>query len=243
MERAAESGPLVSVIIPVYNCEQYLAEAIESALAQTYGPVEIIVVDDGSTDSSSGVARGFEDLGVRYFHQPNSGPGAARNLGVRMAQGSFFAFLDADDIWIPGKLSLQMAAFEDEAELDMVFGRVMEFLCPSSEASLKTEVKTGEGPLAGYYPGTMVVKRESFFRVGPFATNWRVGEFIDWFSKADEEGLKSLIVPEVVTKRRIHDTNVGIRERHSQTDYLRILKQAMDRRREKEPGDTSKQDL
>jgi glycosyltransferase involved in cell wall biosynthesis len=228
-----KSRPVVSVIIPVYNGEEYLAEAIESVLAQTYRPVEIIVVDDGSTDKSGDVAKGFQDRGVRYFFQPNSGIGAARNQGTNLARGSYFAFLDADDVWLPDKLTLQMTAFGEDPGLDMVFGQVSEYYDSSSDAQLITMAADDGKILAGYFAGTLVIKRKSFSRVGPFATQWRVGEFVDWFAKATETGLRNHLIPEVVMRRRIHSTNVGIRERGSQVDYIRILKQALDRRREK----------
>ncbi len=228
-----KSRPVVSVIIPVFNCERFLAEAVESALAQTYRPIEIIVVDDGSTDRSGDVAKGFQDRGVRYYYQPNSGAGAARNKGTNLARGSYIAFLDHDDIWLPDKLTLQMAAFDDDPGLDMIFGLVSQFYYSESDEPPDTTGEPEGGLLRGYYPSAMLIKRESFIHVGPFATHWRVGEFVDWFAKATETGLRSHVVPEVVTRRRIHTTNVGIRERGSQTDYVRILKQALDRRREK----------
>jgi len=224
---------LVSVIIPVFNGERFLAEAVESALAQTYRPIEIIVVDDGSTDGSGDVAKGFKDRGVRYYYQPNSGIGAARNKGTSLAAGSYFAFLDHDDVWLPDKLTLQMAAFDENPELDMVFGLVSQFYDFESDEPPNTTGEPEGGLLRGYYPSAMLIKRESFGRVGPFATDWQVGEFVDWYAKSAEKGLKSHMIPKLVTKRRIHATNVGIRERESQGDYLRILKQALDRRREK----------
>ncbi len=95
---------LVSVIIPVYNYDRYLGEAIESALGQTYQHLEVIVVDDGSTDQSGEVARSFAGRGVRYCHQVHAGIGPARNRGVELAQGEFLAFLDADDRWPLEKL-------------------------------------------------------------------------------------------------------------------------------------------
>lgn len=228
-----DSSRLVSVIIPAYNCEDFLAEAIESVLAQTYLPVEIIVVDDGSTDRSGDVAKGFKDSGVRYFYQPNSGAGAARNQGTNLARGSYFAFLDADDVWLPDKLTLQMAAFDDDPGLDMVFGQVSQFYDSGSDSHLKTQGEHEERIMSGYFAGTLVIKRESFIHVGPFATHWRVGEFVDWYAKAAEKGLKSHMLPKLVTKRRIHSANTVIQHRDSQGDYVRILKQALDRRREK----------
>ena len=101
--------PLVSIIIPVYNAAPWLAETIMSALAQTWPQREIIVVDDGSTDNSLAIARGFERSGVTVVTQPNRGASAARNHGLRLAAGDFIQFLDADDILAPEKLERQIA--------------------------------------------------------------------------------------------------------------------------------------
>ena len=216
----------ISVIIPVWNCEHYLAEAVESVLAQTYPAYEVIIVDDGSTDSSGDVARRF-GAPVRYYFQERSGAAAARNQGVELSRGDFLSFLDADDIWAKDKLARQMIPFEQGSGLDMVFGFVRQF---SSNTTLLAQIKAPE-IIAGYFCGTMLIKRESFFRVGDFSSEWRVGEFIDWYSRTKERGLKSLLLPEVVLMRRIHDTNMGIRERTARTDYVKILKASLDRRR------------
>lgn len=224
-----ENEPLVSVIIPVYNGVRYLADAIESVLAQTYRPAEVIVVDDGSTDGSADIAKGYTSL--HYYFQPNRGIGTARNSGVDLARGDFFAFLDADDIWIKDKLYSQMEAFNADTGLDMAFGQVEQFLSPELDKNKKSTTNYSGEIIPGYIAGTLLIKRESFFRAGYFATNWRVGEFIDWYLKAMELGLTSFIVPDVVMKRRIHNDNIGIRERDSRTDYVRIFKASLDRRR------------
>jgi glycosyltransferase involved in cell wall biosynthesis len=224
------STPLVSVIIPVYNGERYLVEAIESVLGQTYQPLDVIVVDDGSTDGSVGIAHGFGSS-VRYCFQANAGLGAARNHGVRVARGSFFAFLDADDVWLEDKLARQMEAFNRDSGLDMAFGYVRQFVSPDVNQLSQTTLRLDAEVLSGYFAGTMLIKVSAFFRVGLFETKWKVGEFIDWFSRAMEHGLKSVLLPEVVMKRRIHATNMGIRYRDHQADYVRILKAALDRRR------------
>ena len=100
--------PLVSVIIPVYNGERYLEAALKSVIEQDYCPIEIIVVDDGSTDKSAEIAKYFKE--IQYIFQSNKGPGPAnaRNTGIRAVKGEYIAFLDADDIWMPNKLSIQM---------------------------------------------------------------------------------------------------------------------------------------
>jgi glycosyltransferase involved in cell wall biosynthesis len=224
-----DSPPLVSTIIPVYDGERYLAQAIESVLAQTYRPTEVIVVDDGSTDGSARVAKGFAPA-VRYCFQSNAGAAVARNRGVALATGRFFAFLDADDRWMENKLALQMEAFGRDPQLDMAFGHIIQFRTPDPAEGRQLLESEGE-PMPGFSVCTMLVKRESFFRVGPFARRWRLGEFVDWYSRAQEKGLRHLMLPEVVTRRRLHTANMGIREQGSHPEYARILKAALDRRR------------
>src|SRR5262245_16865951 len=122
----------ISVIIPVYNGERYLAEALVSVLAQTHPPTEIIVVDDGSTDTTAQIAQRYAPR-IHYHFRPRgavSGAAAARNHGAYLAQGDYLAFLDADDVWLPDKLRLQMAAFAHDPALDQVFGHVQQFISP-----------------------------------------------------------------------------------------------------------------
>ena len=116
------ASPLVSVIMPAYNAERYLADSIRSVLAQTYADWELVVVDDGSTDGTARVARGFAlaDERVRYLYQENGGQGSARNTGLRNSRGTLVAFLDADDLWAADKLARQVAALE-ESGCDVVF--------------------------------------------------------------------------------------------------------------------------
>jgi len=116
----------VSVVIPTYNHAAYIREAIESALAQTYTPLEVIVVDDGSTDDTPRVLAGFGDR-IRALHQQNAGVGAARNRGGREARGEYLAFLDSDDIWLPDKLALQMAELERDPALGLVHCAMQSF--------------------------------------------------------------------------------------------------------------------
>ncbi|MDH4209610.1 MAG: glycosyltransferase family 2 protein [Anaerolineae bacterium] len=228
-------NPLVSVVVPVYNCERYLPEALESVLAQTYRPIEIIVVDDGSTDGSADAAQRLGPT-VRYCWQSHSGASAARNRGVDLAKGGFLAFLDADDLWLEAKLALQLAAFEADPTLDIVFGHVQQFPSPDLEDSAKVRLRYSAEKLPGHVPSTMLITREAFLRVGPFESHWRLGEFMDWYLRALERGPKTLMLPDVLARRRLHADNLGVRERDSQGDYLRILKASLDRRRGSAPG-------
>ncbi len=109
---------LASVIIPAYNAERFLRQAVESALAQTHSPLEVVIVDDGSTDGTRRLADEIAaaDARVRVFSQPNAGVGAARNRGLAEARGEFVAPLDADDFWYPKKLERQIAVLQERGE-------------------------------------------------------------------------------------------------------------------------------
>jgi glycosyltransferase involved in cell wall biosynthesis len=223
---------LVSVIIPVYNHDRYLGEAIECVLTQTHKNVEIIVVDDESTDTSGDVAKSFADKGVRYFRQAHAGIGPARNTGVEKANGDFLAFLDADDRWPEEKLELQLRAFESDPALEMVFGQALQLQHgPAWEAGVKNRNLIVDGVVPGMVAGTMLIKRDAFLRVGNFPGGIKVGEFIDWYGRAGQLNVRSLVLPELLLWRRIHDSNTGVRERQSVTDYARVLKATLDRRR------------
>jgi glycosyltransferase involved in cell wall biosynthesis len=222
--------PLVSVIIPVFNTEKYLGEAIQSVLSQSYKPLEIIIVDDGSTDNTAKIVESFGSL-VRYHYQKNSGPGAARNQGIKMANGDFFAFLDADDLWMADKMKLQWMAFEEDPRLDMAFGHIQQFHTPELPQSQKDRTRIPVEIMPGHHAGSMLIKKEAFLRTGLFKEELRVGEFIDWYARATELNLKSIMLPDVLMKRRIHGTNLGIYQHDQRTGYVHVLKAALDRRR------------
>ena len=227
-----KENPLVSVIIPVYNYDRYLAEAIESVLNQTYQRLEVIVVDDGSTDRSSEVAKSFADRGVRYCRQDQAGIGPARNKGAELAQGDFIAFLDADDRWPEYKLERQLSAFATDPALEMVFGQALQLHHgPEWEAGVNDKNPPVAGMVPGMVAGTMLIKREAFLRVGNFPGGLKVGEFIDWYARAGELQIRSLVLPDLFLWRRIHDSNTVVRERQSVTDYARVLKAKLDRKR------------
>jgi glycosyltransferase involved in cell wall biosynthesis len=230
--------PLISVMIGVYNAEHYLAEAIESALAQSYRPLELIVVDDGSDDGSGEVALGYGEA-LTYARQENAGNGSARNHAVRLAAGELYAFLDADDRFVPGKLERQFAALEADANLDVVFGHVREFVSPELTDAERASVRPpSPRPMPWTAPNLMLIRRESFARVGPFSEDVKVGVTVDWYARAMEAGLRSAVLPEVVLERRLHLTNNGLRERDSRQQYLHVLKASLDRRRAQAGSDS-----
>jgi glycosyltransferase involved in cell wall biosynthesis len=123
----SQAGSLVSVVIPAYNAERFLARAMRSALAQTYSHLELIVVDDGSTDGTAGIIRAFPDPRVRHLSQPNRGQGAARNLGIRASTGRYVTFLDADDVYLPQKVERQVEFLTTHPECEIVFCEALHF--------------------------------------------------------------------------------------------------------------------
>ncbi|WP_421622120.1 glycosyltransferase [Alkalilimnicola ehrlichii] len=118
----AADHPLVSVVMPAYNASAYIRQAIDSVLAQDYPAVELIVVDDGSTDDTVARVQAYGDR-VRLLTQANQGSGAARNQGLEAARGEYIAFLDSDDVWLPGKLTAQVAYLERHPDVDLVYSR------------------------------------------------------------------------------------------------------------------------
>lgn len=225
----------ISVIVPVYNHAQYLAESLRSVLDQSFPVHETIVVDDGSRDGSAEVARAFP--GVQVLEQANGGISAARNAGFKVASGDLLAFQDADDIWHLDKLKSQVAALQERPELDMVFTMTKQFLSPDLSPAQREQRKIDQEILPGRFAGTMLVRRSAYERVGDFREDLRTAEFVDWYGRAQSLGIKDLLLPEVLHQRRVHAANHGIRESQSRGDYFRALKDAVDRRRKE--GDAS----
>lgn len=199
--------PLVSVIIPVYNGERYISQAIHSVLAQDYRPLEIIVVDDGSTDQTAQIAQEFSE--VIYLHQSNQGPGSARNLGVLSSRGEFIAFLDGDDLWLPNKLTLQVKYLLAHPELGFVIAHMRPVLENGAEWPSGFNRSYYEKQPPCYLPSAMLVRREVFFAVGLFDPSYRHANDSDWFFRSQEGGIRMAIVPEVLVEKRIHSSNLS----------------------------------
>ena len=119
----SQQDALISIITPTYNRSDYIAQAVQSVIDQTYGHFEHLIVDDGSTDNTNQVLAPFlEDDRIKYFRQENQGQSVARNLGLKYAKGDFICFLDSDNVWMPEKLGAQLAVFRESPEVDVVYG-------------------------------------------------------------------------------------------------------------------------
>ena len=217
--------PLVSVIVPVFNGERFLREAVQSVLDQKYSPVEIVVIDDGSTDGTATVARGLSDT-IRYLHQTNQGPAAARNRGIEHARGSLLAFADADDLWPANKLELQLPVLLRDPEIDIVLGRIQQVRMS------ETAVEEFAEPAFSVNLGSAIIRKSVFERVGMFDETMRYSEDVDWFMRAREAGAAIKTIDAVTLVYRQHEQNMTRGKSTSELNVLKALKRSLDRRRE-----------
>ena len=226
------NSSLISCIVPVFNGEKYLAEAIESIVKQSYQSIEIIIADDGSTDGTETVAGRYANR-IHYLRQPNAGTAAARNLGLSVAAGEFVAFLDSDDVWHPEKLKRQIARFAARPELDYCISHAQNFWIPELiDEEKKFRDHRISKPLPAYATGTLLARHDSFNRVGRFNTAIRHADDTEWFLRANERGAAMELMPDVLLYRRLHYTNFSrMKASKSHDQYLRLVKTTLDRRR------------
>jgi glycosyltransferase involved in cell wall biosynthesis len=222
----------VSCIVPVFNGERFLAEALESILDQTHQPVEVIVVDDGSTDDTPSVVATFGDR-VRYVYQDNAGPAAARNRGIQESQGEFIAFLDADDLWEKTKLERQLDRFSRLPELAYSVTLTQNFWeeeVMDEEARLEHHRRSR--PVPGYVTHALVVRREWMEKTDGFDSSLGHGDAADWFQRAEAAGAVGELLQEVLVRRRLHAENRSrTMAASSRDEFLLLLKRRLDRER------------
>jgi len=227
-------SPLVSVIVPVWNMSRYLGDALRSVFSQDYRPLEVIVVDDGSSDGSGEVARSFPE--VILLTQENRGVAAARNRGIEHSRGELIAFLDADDVWHTSKLSIQVAWLEQHPEIGYVtahFQNVLEEGVPRPawlREDQLVEMQKGGVP-------NLLCRRRVFDAAGLFDPAHRSGSDLDWVVRAKDAHIASAVLPEVLLHRRVHRTNQSYQWRGGKSMLLRALKASIDRQRSSDSGE------
>jgi glycosyltransferase involved in cell wall biosynthesis len=224
------SGPQVSVVVAFHDRVAYLAEAIRSVLAEAVTvPLDVVLVDDGSTDGSAEAARSFVPP-ARYLRQPNQGCASAWNAGLAAASAEFVAFCDSDDVWVAGRLERMLAPFVRDPSTEVVFGRVDEFVSPEldpSHLSVRAPRTDTFAPLAG----TMLARRAVFERVGLFDAGLVQGYWVDWYARMRDAELNTVVIPDVVLRRRLHRTNSSLERRDQMGEFARALHQKLTRRR------------
>ena len=223
----------VSVIVPFFDPGPFLAEAVASVLAQDYRPLELLLVDDGSTDGHAAAAARLAEASaqVRLLRLPfNQGPAAARNAALREARGDIVTFLDADDLMLPGRLAYQTGYLEAHPRVDVVVGLAECVLAPGAPPPdwlRATDAKDGHR----YHNAmTMLAPRRIFDRVGAFDPSYRVGEDTEWMLRARAAGVVIARVDRVLIHRRIHGANLTYRTAELRAAIHRIvLRLARDR--------------
>jgi glycosyltransferase involved in cell wall biosynthesis len=210
------SNPLVSVLIPAYNCAQYISQSIDSVLAQGVDNLEIIVADDGSTDDTVKLFTPpqpyGEGSGVRYFYKSHSGISATRNFCLEKAQGKYVAWVDADDFWLKGKLQAQLDYITRTPDCRIVFTRYRNWLEDEKlfendrikhEVSLEQKLKR--------YLSSSLIERSVFDTVGGFEPELAVGEDTELISRIEYSGISTAhFIDEVYYVRRIHAANTSL---------------------------------
>ncbi len=206
--------PVISVIIPVYNGDRYIVQAVESALGQTFTNLEIIVVDDGSTDRTQQVLQPYFDR-IRYIYQENQGVAAARNLACQLAQGEFLAFLDADDYFLPSKLEKQLACFNADPGLDMVqTGWLMVDETGREISAVKPWQQAPKLDLESFIlykcvrPSAMMLRRKWWEKLGGFDSQFPLAEDLDFALRLAFKGCKTVWLEETLICYRQHNSNL-----------------------------------
>jgi glycosyltransferase involved in cell wall biosynthesis len=215
------SGTLVSIIIPCYNYAEYLGEAVESALAQTHRPIEVLVIDDGSTDGTGRISASYAPRGVRYHRQENAGLSAARNAGARLCRGAYLVFLDADDVLEPSYVEECLAALEGERSVGFaytqmrLFGRESRLTVfpPYSRARL----------LDDNFINASALIRAELAREHPYDTRFKTGwEDWDFYLALAEHGVGGVLVDKPLLRYRRHAASASMLDAVTRDQTLQL---------------------
>jgi len=225
----AVNGSTVGVIIPVFNGEHFLAEAIDSVLAQDHHPIEIVVVDDGSTDRSAEVAASFEQ--VVLLRRANEGPSAARNAGVDRSTATFITFLDADDRMTPGRLTAQLQHLRGHPEVGCVLMHQELVLEPGMSVPGWVRPFTEPDELVTGLMVSAMMRRETFLDVGGFDPSYRLCEDFDLLFRLREAGVEMEFLPAVGVLRRIHAGNASHQIGAVREAMVRAVRERVERMR------------
>jgi len=222
---------MVSVIVPTYNAEAYLAETLASVLEQNWEPLELLVLDDGSSDRTLAVAKGFGDL-ARVIACPHRGLAATRNSGIVAARGEFLLHLDADDLLTPKSILTRMQHFSADPTFDMVVGKLRCFLSPELSDEERARYAPPPEPQQGHLPGAAIIRSAAFDKYGLIDERLTVNADLDWSVRARDEGARICLIDDLVVKRRIHGKNITLTsKRELDVSRLQIVRASLARRR------------
>jgi len=230
------SSPRVTVAIPVYNVQDYVAETLDSLLAQTYTDYEAIIVNDGSTDDSAKVIEPYlKDKRLKYIYQENKGLGAARNTALELARGEWFAQLDSDDIWLPEKLEKQLALADSDPKANLIYGNAI-FFFPDGRERLSYEIaEMREGDITEWLyednhlvGTTLLIKTDDLRAVGGYDVR-RLGEDYDTWLRMVQRYLYVRAVKEPLIRYRIRVGSLVSNGLENRTRQIEIMSEALGR--------------
>ncbi len=215
----------ISIIIPAHNAALYLEECLQSCiLSASYAKldVELIVIDDGSTDATAQIAARMAPI---CQSQQQQGAAAARNAGIALAKGDFVFFQDADDLISKEALSILYNVLMGQDTAHMAAALATDFISPNLTFEEQQQCKARQAPYAGTMPGTMLIQRQVFERVGVFDTSLATGETVDWLVRAQDMGVHKVQLDAVTLLRRLHPQSTGaMHKSQERKDYLAILR-------------------
>ncbi|HTU12076.1 MAG TPA: glycosyltransferase [Allosphingosinicella sp.] len=217
----------VSVVMAVRNGERYLAEAIASIFGSHRRPLEILLVDGGSTDATVAIAAA-QPL-TRIVRQQGTGIADAYNLGIASARGDAIAFLSHDDLWADGKLDVQLAAMDADASLMLTVGLVRHVLVGDAPPGFRVDLLGRDVP--GFIMETLVARREVFDALGGFDARLATAEDVDWFARAHDAGVRIALLPHRLLTKRIHGSNASLTDGKGTRHLLSALRASVGRKR------------
>ncbi len=227
-----EQQLFVSVIVPVYNGDKFIESTINRLKNQHYQPLEIIVIDDGSTDGTAEVAAKFKDS-IRYVYQPNSGPAAARNNGIKIAKGEAIAFLDIDDMWSDDKLQIQTSYLVANPSVDIVQGLIQQITIPEEKSKNPASFEIASQAYQFINLGSAIYRKSVFDKIGLLDETLKYAEDYDWFLRAWENNIYKVVLDRVTLFYRKHDNNMTKGKQLVELGFVRIYKKHLDRCRAK----------
>lgn len=244
---SSPAAPEITVIVPCFNAEKHLAEALQSIKAQGIADCQVIVVDDGSRESPEPLVRAAFP-GAEFIRQTNQGPSAARNAALRVARGRFVAFLDADDRWTDTTLPRLLKGFSDAPSADAVQGAVRRFWDAPEGGKQSGDPRSAAPAYFSFNVGAMLIRRQVFDRVGLFNEGLWQSEDVDFHIRMKENGVRKLVIPDTVLLYRRHAESISERQKPSilvaghQQSWLGLLEASLQRRRQRgQPTAAAKQ--
>ncbi|MFT5213706.1 MAG: glycosyltransferase involved in cell wall biosynthesis [Patiriisocius sp.] len=218
----------IDIILPVYNCEKFIGEAIQSVLDQTFTDFNLIIINDGSTDSSEEIINKYKEIDPRIISitQKNRGQIASLNTGLELSKSKYIAFIDADDLWKKTKLEKQYNLLSKTADVAVCFTLLREF---DSLGNQDIKYAARKNDMKGLSRICFLGAKSLFETYGKFDNEEKLAEFILWFGKLINDNVKYEVLNEVLAFRRIHANNMT--QKINRLDYLKTIKRHIDAKR------------